>query len=46
MKEDCLYVPYLVWVGFNVGVVFIGAMLVAYVEVREFILISVRLIKE
>ena len=33
MTEDCLYVPYLVWLGFNVGVISIGSFLVAFVEV-------------
>lgn len=32
LTEDCLYVPYLVWLGFNVGIVFIGSFLVAFVE--------------
>ncbi|KAL1138626.1 hypothetical protein AAG570_008689, partial [Ranatra chinensis] len=30
--EDSLYVPYLIWIGFNVGIVFVGSVLVAYVE--------------
>ncbi|CAH1401842.1 unnamed protein product [Nezara viridula] len=32
LTEDCLYVPYLVWLGFNVGIVLIGSFLVAFVE--------------
>ncbi|XP_024216025.1 H(+)/Cl(-) exchange transporter 7 [Halyomorpha halys] len=32
LTEDCLYVPYLVWLGFNVGIVSIGSFLVAFVE--------------
>ncbi|KAG7302799.1 hypothetical protein JYU34_012776 [Plutella xylostella] len=30
--EDKLYIPYLLWVLSNIGIVFIGAVLVAYVE--------------
>lgn len=32
VTEDCLYVPYLVWVGINVGFVAVGSFLVAFVE--------------
>ncbi|XP_073982659.1 chloride channel protein 7 [Rhodnius prolixus] len=32
MSEDCLYVPYLVWLGLNVGMVLVGSFLVSYIE--------------
>lgn len=34
MSEDCLYVPYLVWLGLNVGMVLVGSFLVSYIEVN------------
>ncbi|XP_014260411.1 H(+)/Cl(-) exchange transporter 7 [Cimex lectularius] len=32
VTEDCLHVPFFIWVGMNVGLVFVGAVLVAYIE--------------
>ena len=31
-EHDCLYIPYLIWVGLNVIPVTIGSFLVAYIE--------------
>lgn len=32
MAENCLWLPYLIWLGLNIIPVLIGAILVAYVE--------------
>ena len=34
VRDNCLYFPFLVWVLSNIVAAFIGAVLVAYVEVR------------
>ena len=39
--EDCLYVPYFVWVAMNVFTVLIGSILVTYVEVSVFVVQSI-----
>lgn len=33
VENDCLYLPYLVWVAFNVFFVLISSLLVTYIEV-------------
>ena len=35
ISENCLYIPYLIWVVSNMVPVFIGSLLVAYVEVSH-----------
>lgn len=32
MAENCLWLPYILWLSLNLGPVLIGAVLVAYVE--------------
>lgn len=32
VRERCLYIPHLMWAGMNIGFVFMGSLLVAYVE--------------
>jgi hypothetical protein len=34
ISENCLYIPYLIWVIYNMIPVAIGSLLVAYVEVK------------